>query len=98
MPLNQLLLQHIIRSEEKINKSNLKTFCKACIEELGDEEGHRKWFPNKQDKIIQHFKKCPNFLSKTSAEQRTTIFKLNDNNKRIRKCFILGCYANINGQ
>ena len=26
--------KYIIRIEEKINKSNLKTFCKACIEIL----------------------------------------------------------------
>jgi hypothetical protein len=34
-----LLAQYIVRTEEKVNKSNLKVFCKSCcIEELGEEE------------------------------------------------------------
>ena len=32
--------------------------------------------PNKRDRIIQHFKKCPNFVDITTAEERTEIFKL----------------------
>src|SRR4051812_8242811 len=45
------LTPHIIRTEIKINKSNFKTYCKACIEELGEEEGGKTWFPNKRDRI-----------------------------------------------
>jgi hypothetical protein len=83
MPLPPLLSQHIIRTEIKINKSNFKTYCKACIEELGEEEGGKTWFPNKRDRIIQHFKKCSNFVSKTTAEERAEIFKLLENNKEL---------------
>jgi hypothetical protein len=41
MPLSPLLAQYIVRTEEKVNKSNLKVFCKLCIEELGKEEGRK---------------------------------------------------------
>ena len=41
MPLHVLLTKYIIRTEEKVNKSNLKTYCKSCIEELGEEEGRK---------------------------------------------------------
>ena len=52
MPLHVLLTKYIVRTEEKVNKSNLKTYCKSCIEELGEEEGRKTWFPNKTDRII----------------------------------------------
>src|SRR6185503_1606355 len=68
MPLHVLLTKYIVRTEEKVNKSNLKTYCKSCIEELGDEEGRKTWFPNKTDRIIQHLKKCSHFLAKTNKE------------------------------
>ena len=55
----------------------MKTFCKPCIEVLGEEKGREIWFPNKKDCIIQHFKKCPNFLNKTMPEEREEIFQLN---------------------
>ena len=79
MPLHVLLTKYIIRTEEKVNKSNLKTYCKSCIEELGEEEGRKTWFPNKTDRIIQHLKKCSHFLAKTNKEEREEIFGLNNN-------------------
>ncbi|CAB5200211.1 unnamed protein product [Rhizophagus irregularis] len=56
-PLPSLLAPYIIRTDIKVNKSNLKTFCKPCIKELGEEEEQKTWFPNKKDRIVQHFKK-----------------------------------------
>jgi hypothetical protein len=50
---------------------------------LGEEEGGKTWFSNKRDRIIQHFKKCSNFVSKTTAEERAEIFKLLENNKEL---------------
>lgn len=83
-PLPTLINQYIVRTDIKVNKSNVQTFCKPCIEELGEEEGCKIWFPNKKDHIIQHFKKCPNFFTKTKEEEREEIFALlhsnNDNN------------------
>ncbi|GES86816.1 ribonuclease H-like domain-containing protein [Rhizophagus clarus] len=38
-PLLSLITQYIVRSDTKVNKSNIQTFCKPCIEELGDEKG-----------------------------------------------------------
>ena len=79
MPLSPLITQYIVRMEEKVNKSNLKVFCKPCIEDLGEEEGCKILFPNKTDCIIQHFKKCLHFLAKTNEEQRAVIFGIQDN-------------------
>ena len=52
--LHPLITKYIIRTDIKVNKSNLKTYCKPCIEELGEEEEHKIWFPNKKDQIIIH--------------------------------------------
>ena len=79
MPLPVILTQYIVRTEIKLNKSNFKTYCRPCIEELEEEEGQKKFFPNKKDRIIQHFKKCPHFVTKTTAEERAEIFKLLEN-------------------
>ncbi|CAB4422701.1 unnamed protein product [Rhizophagus irregularis] len=75
-PLPSLLNQYIVRTDIKVNKSNLKTFCKPCIEVLGEEEGQKISFPNKKDRIIQHFKKCDNFFAKTNEEEREKIFAI----------------------
>ena len=83
MPLPFILTQYIVRTEIKLNKSNFKTYCRPCIEELGEEEGQKKFFPNKKDRIIQHFKKCPHFFTKTTAEERAEIFKLLENNSSL---------------
>ncbi|EXX64454.1 hypothetical protein RirG_133580 [Rhizophagus irregularis DAOM 197198w] len=83
-PLPTLINQYIVRTDIKVNKSNVQTFCKPCIEELREEEGCKIWFPNKKDRIIQYFKKCSNFFTKTKEEEREEIFALlhlnNDNN------------------
>ena len=91
---------------ELIIEAILKLFCKSYTEELEEEEG----FPNKKDRIVQHFKKCPNFVNKTTAEERAEIFKLlekenNDaatpiipvtHNKRLCKyIFKLHCYLEV---
>ena len=43
----------------------------------------KKFFPNKKDRIIQHFKKCPHFVTKTTAEERAEIFKLLENDNSL---------------
>jgi hypothetical protein len=75
-PLPSLLNQYIVRTDIKVNKSNLKTFCKPCIEVLGEKEERKILFPNKKDRIIQHFKKCENFFAKTNEEEREKIFAI----------------------
>ncbi|PKY61356.1 hypothetical protein RhiirA4_486220 [Rhizophagus irregularis] len=57
------------QTDIKVNKSNLKMFCKSYIEVLGEEEEHKISFPNKKDQIIQHFKKCDNFFAKTNKKE-----------------------------
>jgi len=67
-PLPILLDQYIIKTKEKINKSNLKVYCKAYIEVLGEYEGKKNFFPNKTDRIILHLKKCIHFAKKTTPK------------------------------
>ena len=80
MLLSSILSKFIVKSDTKLNKSNFKTYCKSCIEELGEEDGKKKFFPNKKDRIILHFKKCPHFVTKTTAEERAEIFDLLEDN------------------
>ena len=80
MPLPSILTQYIVRSEVKLNKTNFKTYCKSCIDELGEEEGQKKFFPNKKDRIISHLKKCSHFVSKTTTEERAEILNLLEDN------------------
>ena len=81
-PLPAILNDYIIKTKEKLNQSNLKTYCKCCIEVLG-EEGKRTCFPNKTDRIVLHLKKCSYFSAKTTSEIQNEIFSLitknNDN-------------------
>ena len=74
--LPSLITPYIIRTDIKINKSNFRTYCKPCIEVLGEEEGRKIYFPNKKDRIIYHFKKCTNFFAKTNEEERKQMFEL----------------------
>ena len=85
MSLPSLLAKYIVRTEVKVNKCNLKTFCKLCVEILGEEEGHKTQFLNKTDCIIQHFKKCPNFFAKTTMKEREEIFQTNLTQNTIKR-------------
>ena len=90
MPLPSILTQYIVRSEVKINRTNFKIYCKSCIEELGEEEGQKKFFPNKKDRIISHLKKCPHFVAKTTAEERAEILNLLERfNKVLKKNHVI---------
>lgn len=82
--LSELLNEYIIKSKERINQSNLKTYCKSCVEALGEEEGKKKFFPNKTDRIIQHLKKCTHFFEATTSEKRDEIFSLSKSNSEKR--------------
>lgn len=79
-PLPEILSDYIIKTKEKLNSSNLKTYCKCCIEVLGEEEGKTNFFPNKKDRIVFHLKKCSHFFAKTTPEIRNEIFSLTKNN------------------
>src|SRR4051812_32095135 len=83
MPLPSILNKYIVRSEIKLNKSNFKIFCKPCIEELEEDEGKKIFFPNKKDRIIVHLKKCSHFVATTTAEERTEIFELLEDNNSL---------------
>ena len=81
-PISDLLNDYIIKTKEKLNQSNLKTYCKCCIDVLGEEKGKQICFPNKTDRIIQHLKKCTHFLVATIHEIRDEIFSLSKNNEK----------------
>lgn len=49
MLFSSILTKYIVKTEEKVNKSNFKTFCKAYIEVLAEKEGRKISFSNKTD-------------------------------------------------
>ncbi|KAF0550220.1 hypothetical protein F8M41_024796 [Gigaspora margarita] len=79
MPLSHLLEKHIIKSTKRFSKSNIKVYCKACVEVLGKNEGKKNCFPNKMNRIIQHLKKCIHFADKMLPEEKEKIFTLPNN-------------------
>lgn len=89
-PLPSILDEFIVKTNEKLNKSNIKVYCKPCMKVLGDEEGAKKWFPNKKDRIVAHLKKCANFIAETTPDKREQVFELvqcnnNDNTTLLGK-------------
>jgi hypothetical protein len=79
-----------VRTDVKINKSNYQIFCRFCIEELKEKEGRNLWFLNKKDLIIQHLKKCSNFLDKIDEVKKKFLGLLQSNISNLipqkRKC------------
>ena len=73
-PISDILNEYIIKSKGRLNASNVKTYCKCCIESLGEEEGKRIFFSNKTDRILLHLKKCTHFIEKTTPDIRDQIF------------------------
>ncbi len=71
-----ILDKYIVKTNERINKSDIKIYCKSCINVLDKVEGAKKWFSNKKDRIIAHLKKCVNFVAETTPEIRKQIFEL----------------------
>ena len=50
MAISDILNEYIIKSKERLNASNVKTYCKCCVEALGEEEGKKFFFPNTEKK------------------------------------------------
>src|SRR6266498_3211665 len=85
MPLLLTILEdYIVKTKEKLNQSNLKTYCKSFIEILGKKEGKKNFFPNKTNRILLHLKKCTNFIAKTTFKIRNKIFSLSKNNSNLQ--------------
>jgi len=74
--------EFIIKSKERLNQSNLKTYCKCCIDALGEEDGKKIFFPNKTNRILQHLKKCTHFHEVATLEMQNEIFSLSKNNEK----------------
>jgi len=90
--LPSILDEFIIKTKEKLNQSNFKTYCKCCIGALGEEKGKLIFFPNKTDRIILHLKKCSYFLEEATPEIQNVVFSLlksNEINKEKRPCKFL---------
>lgn len=74
--------EFIIKSRDKLNQSNLKTYCKCCIDALGEEQGKKNCFPNKTDRIVQHLRKCSYFHEIATPEIQNEIFSLSKKNEQ----------------
>ncbi|CAG8537087.1 4751_t:CDS:2 [Ambispora gerdemannii] len=61
-----ILDNYIIKTDEKINKFNVKVYCKSCVKVLGEAEAH--------------LKKCVHFATETTSEQRKEIYNLVETN------------------
>ncbi|GET01058.1 hypothetical protein GLOIN_2v1885672 [Rhizophagus clarus] len=72
--LSDLLNNYIIKTKERLNQSNLKTYYKCCIDVLGEEEDKKIYFPNKTNRIVLHLKKCTHFFAATTPETRDEYF------------------------
>jgi hypothetical protein len=93
MPQLPIILdEFIIKTKEKLNQSNFKTYCRCCIGALGEEKGKKNFFPNKTDRIVQHLKKCSYFIEVTTPETQNEVFSLlksNETQKDKRSCKFL---------
>ena len=50
MAISDILNEYIIKSKERLNASNIKTYCKCYVKVLGEEEGKKIFFQPKQIK------------------------------------------------
>jgi hypothetical protein len=80
--LPPVLDEFIIKTKERLNQSNLKTYCRCCIDALGEQEGKKICFPNKTDRILQHLKKCTYFCEAAIPKMQIEIFSLSKNNEK----------------
>jgi hypothetical protein len=90
--LPSILDEFIIKTKEKLNQSNFKTYCRCCIGALGEEKGKKIFFPNKTDRIIQHLKKCSYFIEEATPETQNEVFSLlksSETQKDKRSCKFL---------
>ncbi|GBB88839.1 hypothetical protein RclHR1_15450004 [Rhizophagus clarus] len=92
--LSDLLNNYIIKTKERLNQSNLKTYYKCCIDVLGEEEDKKIYFPNKTNRIVLHLKKCTHFFAATTPETRDEYFHFSCgwalhwvNNPEVRELF-----------
>ena len=76
LALSDLLNDYIVKTKERLNQSNLKTYCKCYIKILGEVKGKKTYFSNKTDRIVQHLKKCTHFFVATIPDIRSEIFLL----------------------
>ena len=81
----QNLKEYIIKTKKKSGNNSL-CYCKACFIKFGEDEAHPelKTIVDKTERILTHFKNCPNFQDMYSQEEKTKIFsfsakKNNDN-------------------
>ena len=47
-PISDILNEYIIKTKEKLNTSNVKTYCKCCVDILGEKEGKNFFFKEKR--------------------------------------------------
>ena len=72
----QILKNHIILTNKKSGNINKLCYCKACYDKYGENHPELKTIIDKTDRILTHFKNCPNFANIYNQEEKEEIFSL----------------------
>ncbi|CAG8481296.1 6912_t:CDS:2, partial [Scutellospora calospora] len=76
MPLSILLIQHIIKTNEKSGKSNVKIYCKACVEALGKKDAEIFALSNNEEVSKQKRPASPNLSYDTASNSSKPSHKI----------------------
>lgn len=89
------LKKYIVKIPKKIGSTNALCYCKACFIKLGENHPELVEIVDKTQRILNHFKKCPNFQDSYSQEEKDKIFDITNSNVAIKrsKHFHLGIIA-----
>ena len=72
----QILKNHIILTNKKSGNTNKLCYYKACYDKYGKNHPELKTIVDKIDRILTHFKNCPNFADVYNQEEKEEIFSL----------------------
>ena len=79
----QILKDHIILTNKKSGSTNKLCYCKACYNKYGEDHPELKTIVDKTERILTHFKNCPNFADVYSQEEKEEIFSLATQKKTV---------------
>lgn len=79
----QILKDHIVLTNKKSGSTNKLCYCKACYNKYGEDHPELKTIVDKTERILTHFKNCPNFADIYNQEERDEIFLLATQKKTV---------------
>ena len=79
----QILKDYIVLTNKKSGSTNKLCYCKACYDKYGEDYPELKAVVDKTERILTHFKNCPNFADMYDQEQREEIFLLATQKKTV---------------